>query len=530
MRKVTQFAIATAIGTATVLGPTAAFVTPAAVAQVKTEHIDFSKTGSITVQSYTYDGQPMAPNANDNSASIPAGATPLAGTTYTLYRVQTFSNEGQFKTAADAVREGTLNPSNAGGTQVRELTTGSDGTVTFDNLDLGLYRVAQTGTAPGQSDGGQPDFLVFVPQTLYSNPVGDQSGTVWNYNPVAKPKNQPVGTTVKTVTDRDTEQTNTNAGGDITYRVESTVPGVNSDNRITKYVFTDQLEASTGISFNNDVSVFTTDGSGAGDVAFDAVDFSVTSATEGGNVNINVTLSERGLVKLAERKVANPAIRVGIQFTASVSAPDADGIINNSAFTVYSNPATGADITTEPSTVESRWGQIVIDKFDSENQDKLAGAEFQVYRCTVSDQGAVTLNGSALDFAGVTGLRSTFKDGSTDTFVTDAQGRAVIDGLKVGDHYNSQDQTVHDRFCLSEVKAPSGYELLDSPVAVDVVSASVDQSGVGYASRVVPVANVTSRLIDLPNTGGAGKLILLLAGLGVIGAGVTASRRGEKKA
>ena len=82
------------------------------------------------------------------------------------------------------------------------------------------------------------------------------------------------------------------------------------------------------------------------------------------------------------------------------------------------------------------------------------------------------------------------------------------------------------KYCLLETQAPKGFELLSTPVEFTLAKdekGTMKQLTVGEKEgEIVNLKDTTTRL---PNTGGIGVLIFVLAGLGIIGGGVYAARR-----
>ncbi len=167
---------------------------PAFAAETADPVIDTTKKGSITINKY--EGQ-----KGDTSK-------PLEGVEFTIYRIGEFDQkEGtstelkikslvagvkdinsetkyeDIKTAVDkAIVDGDLKESDTGTTQLNGDPTKAS--VTFSNLELGVYLVVET-DAPPQVVNRSANFLVSVPMM-------NTEGTGWNYDIEANPKNQAV--------------------------------------------------------------------------------------------------------------------------------------------------------------------------------------------------------------------------------------------------------------------------------------------------------------------------------------------------
>lgn len=166
---------------------------PAFATETADPVIDTTKKGSITINKY--EGQ------KDNTSK------PLEGVEFTIYRiadleqkegtstelkitslvagVKDINSETKYediKTEVDkAIDKGTLKASGTGTTQ---LNGDQKASVTFSNLELGVYLVVET-DAPPQVVDRSANFLVSVPMM-------NTEGTGWNYDIEANPKNQAV--------------------------------------------------------------------------------------------------------------------------------------------------------------------------------------------------------------------------------------------------------------------------------------------------------------------------------------------------
>lgn len=211
------------------------FGTPAwAAGADKMPTIDTKRQGSLTIYKYEYNSAQDATALKDGTGeatdakNVPKDAKPLAGVEFTIYKIadieQTTVENGnvklQYKPIIDginsvnfnknvtdysavssaienAIKNETLNPAQP----AAETVLNSDGktaSVTFRNLDLGVYAVKET-NAPSQVVNKTANFLVSVPMT-------NKDGDDWLYDIKAYPKNATVyaginlvktGTTIK---------------------------------------------------------------------------------------------------------------------------------------------------------------------------------------------------------------------------------------------------------------------------------------------------------------------------------------------
>lgn len=210
------------------------FGTPAwAVTAAKLPTIDTGKKGSLTIYKYEYNPEESAGELSDGTGeaidakNVPNDAEPLAGVEFTIYKIaditQTTVADGNVKlqynpkidgidsdkfnknvtdysavssAIENAIKDGTLQPAKKDKTVLDR--DGKTASVTFSDLDLGVYAVKET-NAPSQVVSKTANFLVSVPMT---NKAGDD----WLYDIKAYPKNATVyaginlvktGTTIK---------------------------------------------------------------------------------------------------------------------------------------------------------------------------------------------------------------------------------------------------------------------------------------------------------------------------------------------
>ena len=175
--------------------------------------IDTTKKGSITITKYESD-TPGAYGDGTHSATIPEGAKPLAGVTFTLYKVKNAAEvvayyngtNGETVTVGDYVTDGKIND---GITASGTATTDKNGIATFSNLDVGMYVVIET-AYPDKVTKPSAPFLVSIPMT---NPENESE---WMYNVYAYPKNS---TSEGTVTLKKTD-VNGNALAGVSFKLE----------------------------------------------------------------------------------------------------------------------------------------------------------------------------------------------------------------------------------------------------------------------------------------------------------------------
>lgn len=148
--------------------------------------IDKTAKGSITITKY--ESATKGDNGDGtNDPTIPEGATPLAGVTFTLYKVMDaddvvayYNGTNTQKVTVDTYLE---NGAIKSGYPVSgTATTNASGVATFSNLEVGMYVVIET-AYPDKVTIPCAPFLVSIPMT---NPDNE---TAWMYDVNVYPKN-----------------------------------------------------------------------------------------------------------------------------------------------------------------------------------------------------------------------------------------------------------------------------------------------------------------------------------------------------
>ncbi|WP_286954846.1 MULTISPECIES: SpaH/EbpB family LPXTG-anchored major pilin [Corynebacterium] len=450
-------------------------------------NIDFSKSGSITVHKRDLGADATAPatgNVNDN-----APGQPLAGAGFTLYNV----TNADLKTnagfaAAAALTPGTALLGGVAGTGVSDAA----GLVNFGDLPVGVYLLRETDAPEGYTPSA--DAIVFVPMT---NP---EKTDEWNYDVHVYPKNS------KNETTKIVEDAGDNAGDAISYTITGDVPKLASDDTvISKYEVTDDLDE-TRLEAPSAIDVTLSNGTAL--VAGTDYKVSVDSTT----LQVKVAFTSPGLEKLTAAKKADANVKVVTKITATLKKIGDSMDLKNEATTITNNGGGGGDTTTPSNPVHTYHGILRVNK-TGDDKKPLAGAQFQVYECV--DQSNLG--------------RGPLTVGGMDKWTTSEQGSLFIESLHVTDYENGAEVPATKKYCLVETKAPEGYELLPTPVAVDFTRASVggtsDVEGDDAITQVAQIENVKSTTPNLPLTGGAGVGLLAAIGAAIVAAGAYIARR-----
>ena len=237
---------------------------------------------------------------------------------------------------------------------------------------------------------------------------------------------------------------------------------------------------------------------------------------------IALTKTGRGKVQANDHVVAK--VKATLLNNNTVTGQDVwNDVFASGKFTRV--PGTGEGF--EPKEWETPHDEVVtylgnIEVFKTgENGDKtepLKGAEFKLYRCNDADN-------------------------VIQTGTTDADGLLKFEGLHVTNYRNNEEPPAEEvyKYCIKETKAPAGYSKDPNEHKITLTKddrKKRDDKGAYVANKAegalrmngVSVNNIKSSVPTLPSTGGMGVLIIVLAGLAIIGGGVYAARRNSQAA
>ena len=447
---------------------------------VNKANIDFNKKGSITLHKKKGAESDTAATGQEMEG-VPG--EPLAGVTYRITKLDYDLQNGDWSTfpknAADAKGHET--------DKTFEQTTGADGKVSFQNLELGIYLVEET-DAPAGIVAGAP-FIVSVPMV-------NEASDAWNYDVVAYPKNTETKT-VKTVKDADKHIQDA-----YTYTIDADAPTWGGDKSLTAFRFEDQLDQRLDFQKVTEVK--------AGEVVLGDGDYTVNNPAGDGN-KLVVTLTEQGLAKVKS------GAKMSLTFEVKRKEVGDTTELRNQADVIFNNPNTGNEVKNKTNEVVTYHGKLKVVKKDGKEAGKvLEGAEFELYQCT-----------SATDL----GAKLKVKD--QDKWTTGADGTFTIDGLHLTDFEDGKEAPATKKFCLKETKAPAGYALPEKDVTeIEFtranVSATGEREGDDEVTLVSEIENIKQDTPNLPMTGGAGVGILAAIGAAIVAAGAWFARRGSK--
>ena len=441
---------------------------------VNKANIDFAKKGSITL--YKKKGAESTTRATGKEMQDVPGEA-LQDVTYKITKLDYDLQKGDWtkfpQNAADAKGHETDTTFNQ--------TTGPDGKVAFENLDLGIYLVEET-KAPAGIVSGAP-FIVSVPMV-------NEASDAWNYDVIAYPKN------TETKTEKTVKDADKNIQDAYSYTINADAPTWGEGKSLTAFRFEDQLDQRLDFQKVTEVK--------AGETVLTAGDYTVNDPKANGN-KLVVTLTEQGLAKVKSGD------KLSLTFEVKRNKVGDTTELKNQADVIFNNPNTGNEVKNKTNEVVTYHGKLKVVKKDGKEADKvLEGAVFELYQCTSASE-----------------LGSKIKIGNAENWTTGADGTFTIDGLHVTDFADNAQVTDAKKFCLKETKAPAGYAKLDKPVEINFTRKDIAATGEGddAVTLVANVDNVKQDTPNLPMTGGAGVGILAAIGAAIVAAGAWFARR-----
>ena len=352
----------------------------------------------------------------------------------------------------------------------------------FESLDAGYYLVYVTGGKEIQSS------LVTV----------DESTKTVNLKTEAP--------SITKTADRQT----VSIGQVVKYTVTGSVPDTTG---YDKYVYTIHDELSNGLDFVNDANGTAVTGNTVNvSVAFkDATDASTAPIT----AKLDAENNRKMTLDLSEWVRANQTNK-GKEFTVTYYAKVNNKAVveeKNKAELVYGNNPSDTT-TTKPSEVKTPTYYLNINKYAKNDNKKLAGAKFKLYKDSVDENNVIKVTGSEGNYV-VDPASTTTEFVSVDSITSEGYNLHV-NGLAAGTYY------------LVETEAPAGYNKLTDPIKVeikkstneDVNAWTLSNNDKNVDDKIIDVENSTGSI--LPSTGGMGTIAFtVVAALLVLGVAVS---------
>ncbi|MBQ9068587.1 MAG: isopeptide-forming domain-containing fimbrial protein [Eggerthellaceae bacterium] len=251
-------------------------------------------------------------------------------------------------------------------------------------------------------------------------------------------------------------------GKPVSFRVTGTLPSDLSAYRSYTYWFLDTPGNGLSIDVGTVVAeVLHADGTTT------AIDLEVVQ--DGGSLRMGSNDIKNILPTLAATD------RIIVEYTANVTSEALrDGLVENSVELVYTNrPDQGEEGRTVPSIVHMYSFALDVAKVEAGTATALSGAQF-------------TLQNEAGDYLAAGGAWTNAADADC-VFTTNADGRAVLDGLGAGS------------YTLTEVAAPKGYDPLAAPLTVTIVPGPIADDGT-LESFTATITGAGARVIGVDAT------------------------------
>ena len=305
----------------------------------------------------------------------------------------------------------------------------------------------------------------------------------------------------------------------VKYTVAGSVPDTTG---YSEYVYKIHDTLSNGLDFVNDgngtptsegkVNVTVTFGKGT----TDAVTAPAT-ATLSGDGNRTMALD------LSEWVRANQTNK-GKEFTVTYYAKVNNKAVveeKNKAELVYGNNPSDTT-TTKPSEVKTPTYYLNINKYAKNDNKKLAGAKFKLYKDSVDENNVIKVTGSEGNY--VVDPASTTKEFVSVDSITSEGYNLHVNGLAAGTYY------------LVETEAPAGYNKLTDSIKVEIKKSTNEDVNAwtlfnndkNVDDKIIDVENSTGSI--LPSTGGMGTIAFtVVAALLVLGVAVSFIRDRKKE-
>lgn len=361
----------------------------------------------------------------------------------------------------------------------------------FNNLDAGYYLVYVTGGEEIQSS------LVTV------------DGTTDKVN---------LKTTAPSI-EKTANKTSVNIGDVVTYTVAGSVPDTTG---YSEYVYEINDTLSKGLDFVKNAN---------GDALDNANEVNVTVAFGEGTTDEGTapTIATLDTTKKTMSLDLSAWVRAnqknkGKKFTVTYYAKVNNKAVveeKNKAELVYGNNPSDTT-TTKPSEVKTPTYYLNINKYAKNDNKKLAGAKFKLYKDSVDENNVIKVTGSEGNY--VVDPASTTKEFVSVDSITSEGYNLHVNGLAAGTYY------------LVETEAPAGYNKLTDPIKVEIKKSTNEDVNAwtlfnndkNVDDKIIDVENSTGSI--LPSTGGMGTIAFtVVAALLVLGVAVSFIRDRKKE-
>lgn len=312
-----------------------------------------------------------------------------------------------------------------------------------------------------------------------------------------------------------------NIGDVVTYTVTGSVPDTTG---YSEYVYKIHDTLSKGLDFVKNANGEALDNENEVNVTVSFGKGSTDAGTAPTTAALDTTNKRKMSLDLSEWVRANQTNK-GKEFTVTYYAKvnkAADVSTKNNATLEYGNNP-GETTTTTPSEAKTPTYPLDIKKFaKGEDNKKLAGAKFKLYKDSVDENNVIKVTGSEGNY--VVDPASTTKEFVSVDSITSEGYNLHVNGLAAGTYY------------LVETEAPAGYNKLTDPIKVEIKKSTNEDVNAwtlfnndkNVDDKIIDVENSTGSI--LPSTGGMGTIAFtVVAALLVLGVAVSFIRDRKKE-
>lgn len=416
--------------------------------------------------------------------------------------------------------------------------TDTKGELKYTGLDAGYYYVeenlAESKDHVVQGDGNEQKKVMFGSKSfVVAVPMTNPEGTDWNADVHVYPKNQ--GKDVE----KKPNKPSVNVGDKVTWTISAEVPADFTNYK--KFTIVDDLDKRLNY-VDDTVVVSAMTGDNLDDTLESPADYVVShaAATDSTKERITIALTEAGIKKVA----AAPSTKIVVTFDTTVNGninhtnPDDDdeNSVKNDATIEFDNGSgSTGEIKVPPAKIHT--GEIKIEKTYSGTEAITESAQFQLaasekdakdgkYLQVVLDSTnkfieAIVPAGSNPDAVDWIALPS---HGDTSEALGFRDGKFYVESFEGLKTYTETESTKDfETYYLVETKAPKGYNLLDKPLEVTFTEEDNNNKHV----HLEEIEN--KKGFTLPNTGGVGTIVLVVAGIILIGLAIILTMNKKKK-
>ncbi len=448
------------------------------------------QTGSISLTSCV-----SASEANAD-AILPDGATPIAGDTFTLYKLSDFAASANGDNPQVTVDSPPLSSFPA-----QTCTSDATGVALFSNLNEGVYLIKQE--APQGYEAYQSSFLVAVPMVAQSS----SGGETWNVDVYPKLHQ------LKTITLESLDNNVLGVGDQPKWRINLVMPNdLRTQSASGETVYASQLAFWLQLDGCLDCAPTT------GSTQFSVIDASgneVVMLTEGDDYTTSYdaalhraawSCTDAGIKKIADAS-AGRTISILASSQVNESAFDVMGNVSGIAGYTQTLPTSAvrastaiekdtSSIAEDSNEASIVIGGIAVDKFLRGSAERLKDAHFKIARTREDAAQGVFIQRLGVNNALPTDIE----------LITDARGHAEVGGMGFGTYVLVETQAPH---VLDDEGQVIECVLLTDPIDIEVsndvsqniVTAHIENHTVQDQTLAETAAQTLSRAGGLPQTG-----------------------------